>query len=131
MRDNRELSPRAKAALDAYPWKVPAERDRALYEASLVSFGERIEFDELPLKVRQYSLRRSRKISAKDAVEQFVWNGEGLEDLVSGFERRIIEQALEACKWNLKATARQLNCTYRVLRYKVGKLGLAEEKEIS
>ena len=39
----RNWSEDARAVLDAYPWKNPADKARAAREAELVSFGEAVE----------------------------------------------------------------------------------------
>ena len=44
----RSWSEAALAALDAYPWKNPGDRNKAKSEAELVAFGEKVETDDLP-----------------------------------------------------------------------------------
>jgi len=50
--------------------------------------------------------------------------GQSLEDYLEAIERRLINQALEATRWNKTAAAKQLGITFRALRYRLKKLGL-------
>ena len=126
----RSWSDAARAALDAYPWKNPADKARAAREAELVSFGkaveeselvafgERVEVDDLPLGVRQW-LRRNASGKAR-----YEWHGESWKELTEGFERAILAQALAASGGNLAATARALKTTPRIVAYKAKKYEL-------
>ena len=82
----RSWSDEARAALDAYPWKNPADKARAVREAELVSFGESVEVADLPLAVRRWAAKRSRP--------RFVWNGESWQEIHAAFEKAILEQVL-------------------------------------
>jgi len=48
----------------------------------------------------------------------------GLEEYLESIERKAIEQALEATRWNKTAAAKKLGISFRALRYKLKKLGL-------
>ncbi|UQG61933.1 sigma-54 dependent transcriptional regulator [Marinobacter sp. M3C] len=48
----------------------------------------------------------------------------GLEGYLENIERKAIEQALEATRWNKTAAAKKLGISFRALRYKLKKLGL-------
>lgn len=50
--------------------------------------------------------------------------GESLEDFLENLERRLINEALEATRWNKTAAARKLGITFRALRYRLKKLQL-------
>jgi two-component system response regulator PilR (NtrC family) len=50
--------------------------------------------------------------------------GLGLEGYLESIERKAIEQALEATRWNKTAAAKRLGISFRALRYKLKKLGL-------
>ncbi len=108
----------AKAAIAAYEWKCPRDRERAIAESELVAFGEMVEVEDLPLALRQW-LRRRQAQGAK-----FVWRGESWKELVDGFERSILSQALAANGGGFAATARALKTTARVVAYKAKALGL-------
>lgn len=47
-----------------------------------------------------------------------------LEDYLQEIEKKAIQEALEACRWNKTATAKRLGISFRALRYKLTKLGL-------
>ena len=51
-------------------------------------------------------------------------DGQNLEDFLEQIERRIINQALAATRWNKTAAAKALGITFRALRYKLKKLDL-------
>ena len=53
-------------------------------------------------------------------------SGQGLdlEGYLDNIERKAIEQALEATRWNKTAAAKKLGISFRALRYKLKKLGL-------
>ena len=114
----RSWSDAARAALDAYPWKSPQDKAKAVEESELVAFGERVEVDDLPLGVRQW-LRRNA--SGKVRYE---WRGESWKELTEGFERAILAQALAASGGNIAAAARALKTTPRIVAYKARKYGL-------
>ena len=50
--------------------------------------------------------------------------GVSLEDYLMDIERNVVEQALEATRWNRTAAAKRLGITFRALRYRLKKLGL-------
>jgi len=50
--------------------------------------------------------------------------GLDLEGYLDNIERKVIEQALEATRWNKTAAAKKLGISFRALRYKLKKLGL-------
>ena len=112
----RNWSEDARATLDAYPWKNPADKARAAREAELVSFGEAVEVADLPLAVRRWAAKRARP--------RYVWNGESWQDLVGSFEKAILEQVLERARGNISAAARLLKTTPRVISYKAKKHGV-------
>ena len=114
----RSWSEAALAALDAYPWKNPQDRDKAVAEAELVAFGEKVEREDLPLAVRQW-LRRH-----ESGRTDFAWHGEGLKELAERLEKSVVGQALAANGGNVAATARALKSTPRIVAYKARKYGL-------
>lgn len=50
--------------------------------------------------------------------------GVGLEELLQRHEKELILQALETTKWNKTAAAKLLGVSFRVLRYRLKKLGI-------
>ena len=73
----RNWSEDAKAAFSAYPWCSEEDRKKAREEAELVSFGAKVEVDDLPLRVRRFA-RTMRK-------QRYVWRGESWDDAVAEF----------------------------------------------
>ncbi|EAZ99342.1 sigma-54-dependent transcriptional regulator [Marinobacter sp. ELB17] len=55
---------------------------------------------------------------------EILGQGLGLEGYLDSIERKAIEQALEATRWNKTAAAKKLGISFRALRYKLKKLGL-------
>jgi len=63
---------------------------------------------------------------ASSADEPQVPDGEiDLEGYLESIERQAIEKALEATRWNKTAAARRLGISFRALRYRLKKLGMA------
>ena len=120
----RNWSEDARAALDAYPWKNPADKACAAREAELVSFGEAVEVSDLPLAVRRWAAKRARPRFVWNPQPRYVWNGESWRDLVGAFEKAILEQVLERAHGNISAAARLLKTTPRVISYKAKKHGV-------
>ena len=50
-----------------------------------------------------------------------------LEEYLEDIEREAIERALEETRWNRTAAARRLGITFRSLRYRMSKLGFAQD----
>ena len=50
--------------------------------------------------------------------------GQSLEDFLESIERTLINEALEATRWNKTAAAKHLGITFRALRYRLKKLNL-------
>ena len=117
----RSWSSEALAALDAYPWTSPAEKEKARAESELVAFGVAVETDDLPLAVRRWLKRQARP--------RYVWHGESLKAATAAFEAEIISQALAAHNGNMAAAARALGSTPRIVAYKVQKYNLKQKQK--
>ena len=117
----RSWSDAARAVLEAYPWTSAGDRAKAVEEAELVSFGDHVEVDDLPLALRQWQRRQRSQAS----LTRPLWKGESWREATEGFEKAILIQALQANNGNLAATARALRTTRRVVAYKSRKYGLA------
>ena len=117
----RSWSSEAQEALDAYPWKSPGEKAKAKADAELVSFGEEVECEDLPLPVRKWLARRDRP--------RYVWRGESLRSATAAFEREILSQALAAHGGNMAAAARALGSTPRIVAYKIRKYNINRKTE--
>jgi len=61
-------------------------------------------------------------VSSSNAVQ--LPPGESLESFLDDLERRLINEALEATRWNKTAAAKRLGITFRALRYRLKKLHL-------
>ena len=117
----RSWSSEAQEALDAYPWKSPAEKAKAKAEAELVSFGAEVECDDLPLHVRKWLAGQARR--------RYVWRGESLKSATEAFEKELLSQALEAHGGNMAAAARALGSTPRIVAYKIRKYNINRKTE--
>ena len=115
----RSWSDAARALLDAYPWKHAADKDRAVREAELVSFGECVEPDDLPLSVRRWAAKRPRP--------KYTWNGESWQTLMDDFQKAILAQVLVQTDGNISAAARLLKTTPRIVAYTARRLGLLQD----
>ena len=119
----RSWSDAARAALDAYPWRDMRAKARACEEAQLVSFGEQVEVEDLPLFVRRWL-----KARASGPFAGWTWRGEGWRELTEGLEKAILAQALAAHGGKAAAAARALKTTPRVVSYKARKYGLYKKE---
>jgi two-component system response regulator PilR (NtrC family) len=54
---------------------------------------------------------------------------ESLDDYLARIEREILEEALVASRWNKTAAAKRLGISFRSLRYRLSKLGLAGQDD--
>ena len=117
----RSWSSSAQAALDAYPWTSPAEKEKARAEAELVAFGKDVECDDLPLAVRRWLKGQARP--------RHVWRGETLKAATAALEADFISQALAANGGNVAAAARALGSTARIVAYKARKYNLKQTTE--
>ncbi len=54
---------------------------------------------------------------------------EGLEAFLARVERQALREALDACRWNRTAAAKELGISFRSLRYRLAKLGMEEPDE--
>lgn len=125
----KSWSEKAIELFEAYPWSSERERESALRETELVSFGERVEVEDLPLRVKAEAARASKKSSFVEAASAAEWKGESLDEAVEALERNMLYQALEKSGWNASATARDLKTTARIVSYKIKKYGLTAKTE--
>lgn len=120
----KNWSEQAIELFEAYPWSGERERDSALRETELVSFGDTVEVEDLPLRVRAERSRASKRYSFLESVSAAKWKGDGLDDAVAALEKNILLQVLEKNAQNVTATARDLKTTARIVSYKIKKYGL-------
>jgi ATP-dependent RNA helicase DeaD len=84
----------------------------------------RIEPMDLP-SVEDVNQQRVARF--KERIADAVKSGEGdrFRSLLEQMEREAIQKALEACRYNKTRAAAQLGISFRALRYKLKKLGIA------
>ena len=102
-----------------YGYEFPGnvrELENILERATTLCENDTITLEDLGLG--------ERPASDLDTVEA-VLPEEGLEDYLARVERQAIMQALETTRWNRTAAARALGISFRALRYRLEKLGLA------
>ena len=126
----KNWSDKAIEIFEAYPWASEVERESALRETELVSFGEIVEVGDLPLRVRSSAARSAKKMPLVETVANAAWKGESLEEAVAALEKNILAQVLEKNGWNVTATAKDLKTTARIVSYKMKKYAmLAKNKK--
>lgn len=119
----RSWSKAALEAFEAYPWANAQEKMRARKETELVSFGEQVEVDDLPLAVR-HRLKRD----AAGMLSTWTWNGESWKELTEGFEKTILSQVLAEHGGFVSKAARALRTTQRIISYKARKYGISTKQ---
>jgi Nif-specific regulatory protein len=113
----RKIGRISTAAMDvlsrqAFPGNV-RELENVIERAVVVCKGSVIQESDLPETLRAAAAGKER-LTLIEAVERL--------------ERQLIEEALEAAAGSLVGAARALGTTERVVRYKVGKLGIAPRR---
>jgi two-component system, NtrC family, response regulator PilR len=123
----REIAGVSNAALRAlvdydYPGNV-RELKNILERAATLATGAQIDVGDLPLSSMQKG--RSSGAPGLDLPQE----GLDLDAALAAVERRYIEQALERSGGVQTQAAKLLGVTFRSLRYRMGKLGLAPQDE--
>lgn len=117
------LSPGAIEALKAYafPGNV-RELENILERAYTLCEEDMIEAEDLHLTTSE-SPAENALFSSKDTE----LHGESLDHHLEDIERDIIVKVLEETRWNRTAAAKKLGVSFRSLRYRLKKLGLADD----
>lgn len=102
-------------ALERYPFPGNVrELENILERAATLSENQIIHEGDLHLPTATTSERTGDSNS----------DGLPLEDFLGSIEKEAITKALEKCRWNKTAAAKELGITFRALRYRLQKLGL-------
>ncbi|MCP5161139.1 MAG: sigma-54-dependent Fis family transcriptional regulator [Hahellaceae bacterium] len=133
--DGARISPAAMAKLEnyAFPGNV-RELENIIERAFTLCENDTIEVQDLQLRQDALSTSephvvQSHHSSSDDSERPFAPaiprdQQTSLEDYLESIERKSIEQALEACRWNKTAAAKKLGISFRALRYRLKKLGM-------
>ena len=110
------FEPAALDLLCGHSWPGNIRQLESVVErAVLLSEGETIRVDELPLEIRHQTAVAARPYG-------FEIPAEGID--IEEFERQLIVQAMERSTWVIAKAARLLGLTYRTLQYRLEKFGL-------
>jgi two-component system, NtrC family, response regulator PilR len=122
-----QLEPSAMSALmnHQFPGNV-RELENTLERAITLCDGETISIEDLQLQ----TVARITTPEAPDHVPAAQntnggippYTGGSMDDYLAGIEKRLLEEALEATRWNKTAAAEKLGISFRQLRYKLKKL---------
>ncbi|MCK9463790.1 MAG: sigma-54 dependent transcriptional regulator [Proteobacteria bacterium] len=123
----RRISGVSNAAMRAllehdFPGNV-RELKNILERAATLATGPQIEVDDLPLTVMH------KGKGASPWQQSLPQDGIDLDAALEALERRYIEQALARAGGVQTQAAKLLGVTFRSLRYRMGKLGLAPQEE--
>jgi DNA-binding NtrC family response regulator len=110
------FDPAALDLLCAHGWPGNIRQLESVVErAVLLSEGETIRVEELPLEIRHQTAPAARPYG-------FEIPADGID--IEEFERQLIVQAMERSTWVIAKAARLLGLTYRTLQYRLEKFGL-------
>jgi DNA-binding NtrC family response regulator len=125
------LSPAVEKALLEYRWPGNVrELQNAIERAVILAEGEEIRTADLQLR----DLRRAPQAGAEalGLPPDFDWAGplpDVLERAARLLERRLLLEALEACRWNKQAAAERLQIPYKKLLARIQATGLGSNSE--
>ena len=110
------FDPAALELLCGHSWPGNIRQLESVVErAVLLSEGETIRVEELPLEIRHQTAPSARPYG-------FEIPADGID--IEEFERQLIVQAMERSGWVIARAARLLGLTYRTLQYRLEKFGL-------
>lgn len=117
-----KLSSKALATLTQYPFPGNVrELENTLERALTWAEGDAIEAEDLMLP--DNVITPTTRLNA-ELESPAVASADDLESHLESQERAIIQQALEATRWNRTAAAKKLGISFRALRYKLKKLDI-------
>ncbi len=117
-----KFSNEAVDLLMRYTWPGNVrELENCIERAVLLSDNEVIRSDVLPSSIQLPGESQKPEICGKPRLI----DGASLSDMVEGFEKSILDEALKLNRSNIAATARQLRSTPRIISYKAKQYGLA------
>jgi two-component system response regulator PilR (NtrC family) len=119
------IDPSAMTALQrcSFPGNV-RELENILERAIALADGDTISADDLQFNA-QPAAQQSPGPPGEAPLEVAAAYG-NLEGYLEDIERRILQTALEQCRWNKTATARLLGISFRSLRYRLQKLHIED-----
>ncbi|UCE18373.1 MAG: sigma 54-interacting transcriptional regulator [Gemmatimonadota bacterium] len=130
-RDIRGLSPEAKQVLSEYAWPGNVrELKNTIERAVFMGSGDVIEPEHLEItrRVREPLSKASMSpvtVTSTGKIEiNFPSSGISLEAV----EQRLIQSALEACRWNVSQAAKLLSLSRDTLRYRIKKFDLDSQE---
>jgi len=118
----RKISPEAIQILERYDWPGNIRELENVIERAVVMS----HFDQAELSPEQLPPHLSLTGADLDSIKI---PAEGdLEKIINDYERQVLSKALQRFKWNKMATARALNTSDSVIRYKMNKLKIFPPK---
>ena len=121
-----QISTEAKRALLEYDYPGNVRELRNILErAATLAIGDCIELEDLPI------LMLDKSVGKVSNIDLFTENGIDLENAMNRMEKSYIEQALNQTGGVQKQAAELLKISFRSLRYRMKKLGLASQSDNS
>lgn len=114
--------------LPQYNWPGNLRELRNFILRALIMQDDKATLRELEAKIAQSQSLRNRDAAMQKFGDPIPMRTV-VRDVRDRTESRIIEEALHACAWNRRDTARALNISYRALLYKIDQYGLNPRKQ--
>jgi two-component system response regulator PilR (NtrC family) len=125
-RPNMGLTPEARAALLGHSWPGNVrELENAIQRGVALARGNDIDVESLPPELG------GRPAEAPEALPSTVGEtGIDLDAVLSTYERQLLESAIARTGGVKKEAARLLGISFRSIRYRLAKLGMASPEDL-
>ena len=132
-----EMTDDFKSALCLYDWPGNVRELQHVIESTVVQLdpGEKLDSLRIPYNIRKYiskneieqktdknTLNREKEIQTKHDSDHI--RLDNLHEQLESYERKVIIEALNQCRWNVTQTAKLIGYSRSNLQYRMGKLGI-------
>jgi len=122
----KSISPEVLALFQAYPWPGNIREMKNVIKRAVVLADEAIDVQHLPEPLFAQAQEQTRASSAYNLPAELT--GTSLKEIVKheieNLERRVIQETLEASRWNRSVAAKKLEIDYKTLYNKMKEYGI-------